>query len=154
MSPLILLLTLISWEVKKKKKVHTQSDSFSLSIEGLTPLVLETLPAPWEITCIIIGGEVGRAGSRLKDTPPSSPPSLGLLLPSTSQKCADFLTACILPPQKRHPCFLLSPSLFGKFSSMSILFNTFFFFFFLMKAVIFKPHNWNLCCQRYFFLNK
>lgn len=85
---------------KKKRKVHTHSDSFSLSTEGLTPLVLETLPAHWEITGVIIGGEVGRTGSWLKDTPPSSPPSLGLLLPSTSQKCADFLAACISSPQK------------------------------------------------------
>lgn len=29
----------------EKKKVHTHSDSFSLSTEGLIPLVLETLPA-------------------------------------------------------------------------------------------------------------
>lgn len=127
LSPFILLLTLISWDVKKRK-VHTHSDSFSLSTEGLTLLVLETLPAHWEITGVIIGGEVGRTGSWLKDTPPSSPPSLGLLLPSTGQKCADFLTACISSPQKKTSLLSTEPKSLENFLACPS-FSTLFFFF-------------------------
>ena len=57
--------------------------------------------------------------------------------------CLHFITT-----KKDIPAFYRA-QVSGKFSSMSILFNTFFFF--LMEAVIFKPCNWNLLLSEIFF---
>lgn len=95
---------------EKQLHVHSHSYSFSLSTEGLF-LVLETLPAYWEIPCIIIGGETGGAGSRLNDIPCASPPSLALFPPAPKHGFTSLLVAL---QHHKQGNFLQSRSLFRK----------------------------------------
>lgn len=152
LSPFILLLTLISWEVKKKKKgSHTLRLFFTLHWRTYSP-------GSGNPACSLRnhrrnnwwGGwsdwQLAEGHSTFLPTLPGSLTSLHQSKVRWLPRCLHFITT------KKHIPAFYRAQVSGKFSSMSILFNTFFFF--KWKQSSLNHATEIFCCQRYFFLNK